>query len=60
VYVDGFIPDQGQTLLELAIADPGSCVAGDPVLLPHGFPYDLTAMRPSWTWRGWTASRSPE
>jgi hypothetical protein len=35
---------------------------GDPVLL-HGFSYDPTARRPSWTrrgWRGWTASRSPE
>jgi hypothetical protein len=32
---------------------------GDPVLL-HGFPYDPPARRPSWTWRGWTASRSPE
>jgi pimeloyl-ACP methyl ester carboxylesterase len=30
VYVDAFIPDQGQTLLELAIAERGSCVAGDP------------------------------
>jgi pimeloyl-ACP methyl ester carboxylesterase len=59
VYVDAFIPDQGQTLLELAIAEPGSCVAGDPVLL-HGIPYDPTVRRPSWTWRGWTASRSPE
>jgi pimeloyl-ACP methyl ester carboxylesterase len=27
VYVDAFIPDQGQTLLQLATATPGSCVA---------------------------------
>jgi pimeloyl-ACP methyl ester carboxylesterase len=27
VYVDAFIPDQGQTLLQLASAQPGSCVA---------------------------------
>jgi pimeloyl-ACP methyl ester carboxylesterase len=27
VYVDAFIPDQGQTLLQLATAQPGSCVA---------------------------------
>jgi pimeloyl-ACP methyl ester carboxylesterase len=27
VYVDAFIPDQGQTLLQLATARPGSCVA---------------------------------
>ena len=26
VYVDAFIPDQGQTLLQLATAQPGSCV----------------------------------
>jgi len=27
VYVDAFIPDQGQTLLQLATTTPGSCVA---------------------------------
>jgi pimeloyl-ACP methyl ester carboxylesterase len=27
VYVDAFIPDSGQTLLQLATAQPGSCVA---------------------------------
>jgi pimeloyl-ACP methyl ester carboxylesterase len=27
IYVDAFIPDQGQTLLQLATAQPGSCVA---------------------------------
>jgi pimeloyl-ACP methyl ester carboxylesterase len=59
VHVDAFIPDQGQRLLELATAEPGACVAGDRVLR-HGFPYDPTGRRSSWTWRGWTASRSPE
>jgi len=28
--------------------------------LLHRFPYDPTARSPSWTWKGWTASRSPE
>src|SRR5438270_139925 len=29
VYVDAFIPDQGETLLQLASAQPGSCLAAD-------------------------------
>ena len=30
VYVDAFIPDQGQTILQLTSAKPGSHLAGDP------------------------------
>jgi pimeloyl-ACP methyl ester carboxylesterase len=30
VYVDAFIPDQGETLNQLASAQPGSCVGGNP------------------------------
>jgi len=30
VYVDAFIPDQGETALNLANAQPGSCLGGDP------------------------------
>jgi pimeloyl-ACP methyl ester carboxylesterase len=30
VYVDAFIPKQGQTLLELTSAQPGSCLGGEP------------------------------
>jgi pimeloyl-ACP methyl ester carboxylesterase len=29
VYVDAFIPDQGETLSQLVAAQPGSCLAGD-------------------------------
>jgi pimeloyl-ACP methyl ester carboxylesterase len=30
VYVDAFIPDQGETLLKLISAQPGSCLGGNP------------------------------
>ena len=30
VYVDAYIPKQGQTLLELTSAQPGSCLGGEP------------------------------
>jgi pimeloyl-ACP methyl ester carboxylesterase len=30
VYVDAFIPDQGETVLKLNVAQPGSCLGGDP------------------------------
>ena len=30
VYVDAFIPDSGETVLQLASAEPGSCVGGNP------------------------------
>jgi len=30
VYIDGFAPDQGETIVELATARPGSAIAGDP------------------------------
>jgi pimeloyl-ACP methyl ester carboxylesterase len=30
VYVDAFIPDQGETLLQLVSAQPGSCLGGNP------------------------------
>jgi pimeloyl-ACP methyl ester carboxylesterase len=30
VYVDAFIPDVGETTLQLATARPGSCLGGDP------------------------------
>jgi pimeloyl-ACP methyl ester carboxylesterase len=30
VYVDAFIPDEGETLLQLVSAQPGSCLGGDP------------------------------
>jgi pimeloyl-ACP methyl ester carboxylesterase len=40
VYVDAFIPDQGQTLLQLATAQPGSCVASPTAfnVVPFGGP----------------------
>jgi pimeloyl-ACP methyl ester carboxylesterase len=30
VYIEGFAPDQGETIVELATARPGSAIAGDP------------------------------
>lgn len=30
VFVDAFVPDQGETVLQLATAKPGSCLGGDP------------------------------
>ena len=40
VYVDAFIPDQGQTLLQLSTAQPGSCVApADPSTVFNFVPY---------------------
>ena len=40
VYVDAFIPAQGETLLQLINAQPGSCLAGNPadVFAPVSFP----------------------
>jgi pimeloyl-ACP methyl ester carboxylesterase len=39
VYVDAFIPDQGETLLQLLGAQPGSCVGGDPTQVFNFVPY---------------------
>jgi pimeloyl-ACP methyl ester carboxylesterase len=39
VYVDAFIPDQGQTVEGLLTATPGSCIAGDPTTTFDAVPY---------------------
>jgi pimeloyl-ACP methyl ester carboxylesterase len=39
VYVDAFIPAQGETLLQLINAQPGSCLAGDPANIFTTVPY---------------------
>jgi pimeloyl-ACP methyl ester carboxylesterase len=39
VYVDAFIPDQGETVLQLTSAQPGSCLAGDPTTVFNFVPY---------------------
>ena len=39
VYVDGFIPDQGQSVLDLATAQPGSHLGGDPSTVFNLVPY---------------------
>jgi pimeloyl-ACP methyl ester carboxylesterase len=39
VYVDAFIPDQGETLLQLVGARPGSCLGGDPTKVFNFVPY---------------------
>ena len=39
VYVDAFIPDQGETLLQLSSARPGSCLAGNPANVFNFAPY---------------------
>jgi pimeloyl-ACP methyl ester carboxylesterase len=39
VYVDAFIPDQGETLLQLVSAQPGSCLGGNPADVFNFAPY---------------------
>jgi pimeloyl-ACP methyl ester carboxylesterase len=39
VYVDAFIPAQGETLLSLTSAQPGSCLAGNPADIFNLVPY---------------------
>src|SRR6516162_8346570 len=39
VFIDAFIPDQGQTLGQLAAAVPGSCLGGDPTHVFNFAPY---------------------
>jgi len=39
VYIDAFIPDQGETLLQLLSAQPGSCLGGDPTQVFNVVPY---------------------
>lgn len=39
VYVDAFLPDQGETIAQLVGAQPGSCVAGDPTKIFDLVPY---------------------
>jgi pimeloyl-ACP methyl ester carboxylesterase len=39
VYVDAFIPAQGETLLQLISAQPGSCLAGNPANVFITVPY---------------------
>jgi pimeloyl-ACP methyl ester carboxylesterase len=39
VFVDAFIPDQGETLAQLVGAQPGSCLAGNPADIFNLVPY---------------------
>jgi pimeloyl-ACP methyl ester carboxylesterase len=39
VYVDAFIPAQGETVFGLTAARPGSCLGGDPAKIFHLVPY---------------------
>ena len=39
VYVDAFIPAQGETLLQLSSAKPGSCLGGNPASVFNFAPY---------------------
>jgi pimeloyl-ACP methyl ester carboxylesterase len=39
IYVDAFIPAQGETLLQLIAAQPGSCLAGNPANVFTTVPY---------------------
>lgn len=39
VYVDAFIPDQGDTVFGLIAARPGSCLGGDPAKIFNFVPY---------------------
>jgi pimeloyl-ACP methyl ester carboxylesterase len=38
-YINGFAPDQGETLLQLATAQPGSAIGGDPATVFNFVPY---------------------
>ena len=42
VFVDAFVPDLGETVLQLAIAQPGSCLGGDPTKV-----FDLVPAAPN-------------
>ena len=42
VYVDAFLPDLGETVLQLATAQPGSCLGGDPTKV-----FDLVPAAPA-------------
>jgi pimeloyl-ACP methyl ester carboxylesterase len=42
VYVDAFVPDVGETVLQLATAQPGSCLGGDPTAV-----FDLVPAAPA-------------
>jgi pimeloyl-ACP methyl ester carboxylesterase len=39
VYVDAFIPRKGESIVQLASARPGSCLAGDPATVFNFVPY---------------------
>jgi pimeloyl-ACP methyl ester carboxylesterase len=39
VYVDAFVPDQGETLLQLALAQPGSALGGNPATVFNSVPH---------------------
>ena len=39
VYINAFAPDQGESLLQLASAQPGSALGGDPTLVFNFVPY---------------------
>jgi pimeloyl-ACP methyl ester carboxylesterase len=39
VYIDAFAPDTGETVLQLANAQPGSMLAGDPATVFNAVPY---------------------
>jgi pimeloyl-ACP methyl ester carboxylesterase len=45
VYVDAFIPDQGETIGQLAGAQPGSCLLGNPADIFTSVPYPRRAGR---------------
>jgi pimeloyl-ACP methyl ester carboxylesterase len=42
VYVDAFVPDAGESVLQLATAQPGSCLGGDPTKV-----FDLVPATPT-------------
>lgn len=39
VYVDAYVPDQNETILQLANAQPGSCLSGNPADVFNAVPY---------------------
>jgi hypothetical protein len=45
VYVDAFIPDEGDTIGGLAPAQPGSCLGGKPADIFNLVPYPRWAAR---------------
>ena len=59
VYVDAFIPDLGETIGQLAGAQPGSCLLGNPAEIFDAVPYPGAPATPARSSGSWAARTSP-